>query len=664
MKRIFKDYQEYAEYFLRLIEIERKEEMKTQMMEIRALSGKKRERLGRAILNLRGRNAGRGLGGTYLIKFYRKSMPETEITVGDVVLLSQKTVSPRNPQGTVYEKGKNYILVSFSTRPPPFLYGRGIRMDLYVSDVTFQRMKEAVNILKDRIDLHPLLLGKKMPKIQKIPEMRVESNLNSSQREAVIRTLGAEEIFLIHGPPGTGKTTTLVESIVQHVKREMRVLATADSNVAVDNLVEKLAGRVKVVRVGNPARVTKTLREHTLDYLVQSLPEYKAAQKLWDKIDSLLGERDKYTRPTQQWRRGLGDDEIAYLARAGKSLRGIPVTMMRSMARWLEMQREIDDLFQKAKNYEKRAMERILKDADVICTTNSTAGSDILASLTFPVVFIDEATQSTEVSSLIPIVRTRKIIMAGDHKQLPPTVMSHKAKSLQYTLFERMLDVYGPKIRHVLTTQYRMNQEIMNFPNIEFYGGILKADESVKNITLHDLKLKFEEINAEMYKLLRPDKPVIFIDTQSKFREEQRRGSTSYMNRGEANLIAKIAKELLRIGLNISNLGIITPYDDQVDLLRSMLPQVEVKSVDGFQGREKEVIIISFVRSNSQGDTGFLSDARRLNVSLTRAKRKLVMVGDSSTLKNERHFQDLLNFLQERRNVLILGRDVDINVQP
>ncbi|WP_456450922.1 IGHMBP2 family helicase [Palaeococcus sp. (in: euryarchaeotes)] len=653
--RVFESYREYVSHFSRLVQLEREEEMRQQTEEIEKLSGQKREKLGRAVLNLTGKDIGRGLGGKYLVKFGRKNFPETEISVGDLVIVSLGKPKPRDPQGTVVEKGRNFLVVAFDKKPPSFVYRKKVRIDLYANDITFQRMLDALKLFgKGDSRLGDVILGKRKPSF--IPSQSkihfVNDSLNPSQKIAVKKSLEAQELFLIHGPPGTGKTTTLVESIVQHVKRGYKVLATADSNIAVDNLVEKLVNAgIVVVRVGNPARVSKPLLEHTLDYLIQKDESFKESEEIWRKIDVLREEQRKYTKPSPQWRRGLSDEQIKSLARSGRSSRGVPSRRIQEMAKWLELQDRINSLVKRARVLELKAVNSILERAQVVCSTNSTAGSELLMGRKFDVVFIDEATQSVEPSCIIPIVRGKKLIMAGDHKQLPPTILSQKAKVLEFTLFERLLEVYGDDIKSILRVQYRMNERIMEFPNKEFYGGLLMAHPSVAKHSLEDFPLTLsvlEESEGWLKKVLIPPVPLVFIDTLGLCEERQRRGSTSRENPCEAEIVAKITKKLLEMGVKASDIGVISPYDDQIDLLRRMInvEGLEIKTVDGYQGREKEVIVISFVRSNNRGELGFLEDLRRLNVAITRAKRKLIMIGDSKTLSSNETYKRLIEYVR------------------
>ncbi len=641
----FKSYREYYEHFKRLILLEREAEIEFHRREIRKLPGWKREKLGRAILNLRGKLVGRGLGGTYLVKYVRQGgLPQTEIKVGDLVIASRGKPKGNEIQGTVVEKTRFSLTVAYDKHPPDYALGKGIRIDLFANDITFQRMLDALKALREHPDLLNLLLGRAKPEITETEVEFKNTSLNGSQRTAVKKAIGSKPAFLVHGPPGTGKTTTVVEAIYQYAARGKKVLATADSNVATDNMVERLAAYgINVVRVGNPSRITKAVVEHSLDYLLQYDEDYKKALKIYEEVDRLRQEQKDYLAPVPRWRRGLSDDEILRHAETGTPVRGVHPNAIRKMAAWIKLQKRINHLMETARKYEAIAVERILRNADVVCSTNSSAGSEVLAHFRFDVVFIDEATQSTEPSCLIPMVKGNVWIMAGDHKQLPPTILSEEAaKHLQITLFERLLKVYGDRIKEMLRVQYRMNRVIMDFPNRMFYGGKLIAHESVANHTLRDLGVTPEVLKGLPKPLpfvLDPDRPVIFADTLGRSPERQRRGSTSYYNEGEAEFVLKVVRALLDLKVRPEDIGVISPYDDQVDLIRGVFhengipEEVEVKTVDGFQGREKEVIVVSFVRSNDRGEIGFLNDVRRLNVAITRPKRKLITVGDSLTLK-------------------------------
>ena len=481
------------------------------------------------------------------------------------------------------------------------------------------------------------------------------AKLNEFQERAVQKALNTEKVFIIHGPPGTGKTTTLVELIKRCVERGEKVLATADSNVAVDNLVERLVNEgLHVIRVGNPVRVLKTIQKHTLDYLISLEPEFDKAKRYYEEIDNLKKEQERYIKPIPRYRRGLSDEEIIKRASTGTPVRGLNPKVLRSMARWLKIQEKIKELYEKAKEEEGKAVEKIIKRAQVICTTNSTAGSEILEGYEFDRVIIDEATQSVEPSCLIPLVKGKKLVMAGDHKQLPPTVLSQEAqRALSYTLFERLIDLYGEKIYETLRIQYRMNKKIMEFPNKMFYEGKLIAHESVANHTLADLidLTKYENLTGKLKEVINPENVVVFIDVQGK--EKQRKGSTSYFNEEEAKVAKEIVDALLLVGIKAEDIGVISPYEDQVNLLSEIIPdRVEVKTVDGFQGREKEVIIISFVRSNKEGEIGFLKDYRRLNVAITRAKRKLICIGNSHTLLTDPLYNEFIKYVEQNGIIL------------
>ena len=654
---------EYVRHFTDLVELEREEQMRLHEEEMRRLSGREREEKGRAFMRMKGKSQGLGLGGKHLVRFRKQNsattLPESEIEVGDLVLVSKPGTSPwdeDNPTGTVAEKTPYSITVAFDEAPPGFVFRKDLRIDLFVNDITFQRMIEALKKFKRlprwRKDK---LLGTAAPDFEKIGEIEFyNQKLNDSQREAVLRSLAARDFFLIHGPPGTGKTITCIEIIAQLVEhgrereRSYKILAAADSNVAVDNLVERLDKiGVEVVRIGHPARVIPSLRRRSLDYLAQAEPDYIKAQELREKAYEIKERMKGFIVPEMKWRRGLSDETIMKLASEGKTTRGIPKHKIGGMRKWLDLKHGIDKLFGAARELEERAVKRIIQEAEVICATNSTVGSEILKGERFDFAVVDEATQSTEPSSLISVLKTKRFIMAGDHKQLPPTILNEDAArgNLSKSLFERLLEMHGDRIRVMLEVQYRMNDEIAEFPNKEFYDGKLKADESVKEHNLLDLLPESKFVNEDI-------KPFLFIDTggSETFKERTRRGSTSKENAGEAKLVEEIAARLLSAGIRPEDIAVISPYDDQVALIRKMLrvEGLEIKTVDGFQGREKEVVIVSFVRCNKSREIGFLRDLRRLNVSITRAKRKLVLIGDSNTLESEGCYKRLVALAKER----------------
>ncbi|WP_456342943.1 IGHMBP2 family helicase [Thermovibrio sp.] len=655
-EREIKAVHSYVERFKYLIDLERLAEIEFQEEEIRRLSGKERELLGRAILDLKGTKAGTKFH-LHLVRFWREKPIETEISTGDVVLVSKGNPLKSDLLGTVVRITEKTITVAFDNRPPNWVYKKGVRIDLYVNDVTFKRMEENLEELRHATgrqrELRNKIIGLTSPEpvAEAVEFEPADSRLNETQRRAVSLALGAPDFFLIHGPPGTGKTSTITELIVQLVKEGKKVIATADSNVAADNILLNLSKypELKLVRIGHPARVLEELERFSIYALFEEHEKSSKIKEGWERVKELIEKRDQFTKPTPALRRGMSDEEIVYFGRKGKSFRGVPKKVMRSMANWILANYEIDVRIKALKEMEAIVYREIIADADVVISTNSMVKSELLEGFHFDVAVIDEGSQQVEPSTLIPIMRADKFYIAGDHKQLPPTVVSEEAKELERTLFERLIEEHG-ELSTMLTVQYRMNEKIMDFPSRHFYGGKLVAAPEVKGHTLADLGVKEPEKFKEV---LDPREPLAFLDT-SKINayEFQPKGSTSYENYEEAKLAVELAHLLHRMGLDKRDIGIITPYAAQVKLIKQLLIEkelkVEVNSVDGFQGREKETIIISFVRSNDEGEIGFLKDLRRLNVAITRPRRKLIAIGNSKTLSSHPTYREFIDYVKER----------------
>lgn len=638
----------YIKNLIRLVNYERDAEIELMRFEIAHMSGQKREELGRAINKVKGKYIGEELG-LKIVQFGRPQTIDTEISVGDMVLVSTDNPLKSDFTGTVTEKGARFIKVAFDKRIPRWVVKKKVRLDLYANDITFRRMEENLKHLnlkgKNAVEY---ILNERKPKKNRSPPYidYIDQSLNESQKTAIENALSCENFFLIHGPFGTGKTRTLVELISQETRQNHKVLATAESNAAVDNILERLMENKKLnlTRLGHPQRVSKHNITQTLAYKVENHKLNKKIDKIHKKINNLIEKRKVYTKPTPQYRRGFGDYDILYNASKGKGGRGISAEKMKSMAQWIEYNQQIDELHDDIKRIENKMIRDIIETSDVILSTNSSAALESIAKTKFDVAIIDEASQATIPSVLIPIAKAHRFILAGDHKQLPPTIISDKAQELEKTLFEELIKIY-PFKSQLLNVQYRMNSLLMKFPNKEFYNNGLKSDSSVDEITINDIITSNKKEEAMM-----------FIDTSDADLEGEKhlKDSKSIINKLEADIALSVAEDYLKAGLSEDDIGIISPYADQVKIIQEQTP-VEVKTVDGFQGREKEIIIISTVRSNNDGNIGFLRDLRRLNVAITRAKRKLIIIGNATTLNNNPTYSRLINFACEN-NVLIKFR--------
>ena len=533
------------------------------------------------------------------------------------------------------------LLTTMKEELPDWVQGGGrLGIDLTFDEVSYREMDhalgEVIGARGNRLaELRDVLLGAKQARFRAphADALFYPSPLNDSQLAAVRHVMAAQDVAIIHGPPGTGKTTTLVQAILETIRRERRVLVCAPSNTAVDLLTEKLAERgVSVIRMGNPIRVSDLLLEHTLDAQVMAHPSYS-------KMRALRQTADQYRETARQPLRKIGYEE-------------------RQQRRLLQEEARL--LFQQADDLERYITEQVLESVQIITCTLVGASNRNIRHLTFDTVFIDEAAQALEPGCWIPIAKGQRVILAGDHHQLPPTVKSEKAarEGLRETLFEKCIK-RQPATARMLTVQYRMHQQIMDFSSEQFYDGQLQAHQSVRDAGLDAYDLAFA-----------PDLPVEFLDTAGfGFLEITIPESRSTANPEEADLLLQRLAQLLEPYDPAAHeqrdheqgrltIGVIAPYRAQINYLKDAIEEnvqlngllqhrmLSVGTVDSFQGQERDIIAISLTRSNTSGEIGFLSDIRRMNVGMTRARRKLLLVGDSSTLSSHPFFKELLTYVK------------------
>ena len=599
------------------LDMESDAERKRMIERRRVRSQKNAEARGDTLVDLVISDHRMGLGGRFLVTFVKRNrtldLPWNRFRVGSPVIALEEVTEGDCGYGIVCSKESGSIEVAFDEWPD----GDRFRLDLSMDEITRNRQLSAMNSVqnaKARVaQLRDVLLGAREPRFDTPLVLEMEPHFNESQRQAIQFAMSARDISIIHGPPGTGKTTTVVELIRQAVQRGAKVLACAPSNTGVDNLLEKLvANRIRVVRIGHPARVQEELQAYTLDAQVESDPAMKV-------VGEMMREAEKMAR------------------KASKFTRAKPLPGERNDLRQ-ESRRLRDD----ARVYEKQIIANVLDRADVICATTNF-DPDILGGRNFDLAVIDEACQSTEPGSWPVVLRADRIVLAGDHCQLPPTIISAEAAAQGFaiSLMERLVSTYGDSITRQLIVQYRMHEDIMQYSSKCFYGGSLQANETVRTHLLTDL------VAPPHPELLQS--PVTFVDTAGAgWEEEQEVDGESRFNAQEAEWILQQVRELCSSGIEPKDIAIIAPYAAQVRRLRQNCPfkAIEIDTVDGFQGREKEAILITLVRSNAIGEIGFLGDTRRMNVALTRAKRKLIVIGDSATLATNEFYANMIDFFE------------------
>ena len=490
-------------------------------------------------------------------------------------------------------------------------------VQLYFDETSYQTMFEALNdVIRAKgnrlSELRDTLLGTLKPGFRELYPVLFPW-LNSTQETAVNRVLCTRDVTIVHGPPGTGKTTTLVEAIYETLHREPQVLVCAQSNTAVDWIAEKLVDRgLNVLRIGNPTRVNDKMLSFTYERRFEAHPLYT---ELWSIRKELRQLHTKTRRGTYEERESIRNR----------------ISRLRDRSTALEIQINAD----------------LFSSAHVIASTLVSSNHRILAGHRFGTLFIDEAAQALEAACWIAIRKADRIVLAGDHQQLPPTIKCIEAArgGLERTLMEIVV-ARKPETVSLLTTQYRMNEAIMRFSSDWFYNGRLQAAPEVRHRGILDW-----------------DTPISWIDTsEMDFKEEFVGESFGRINRQEADLLlCELEKYITRIGGQRIlderiDFGIISPYKAQVQYLRSKLRNnaslrpyrnlMSINTVDGFQGQERDVIFISLVRANEEGQIGFLNDLRRMNVAITRARMKLVILGDAATLTRHSFYKKLMESIQ------------------
>ena len=442
--------------------------------------------------------------------------------------------------------------------------------------------------------------------------------LNRTQEEAVNKVLWAKDVAVVHGPPGTGKTTTLVEAIYETLRRENQVLVCAQSNMAVDWISEKLVDRgVNVLRIGNPTRVNDKMLSFTYERRFEDHPDYAQLWAIRKAIRELRAHRKR------------GDDKY---------------------------HQKLERLKERATELEIRINAQLFAEARVIASTLVGSAHRLLERQKFGTLFIDEAAQALEAACWIPLRKVSRVVLAGDHCQLPPTVKSIAALKggLGKTLMERIVE-NKPEVVTLLKMQYRMNEEIMRFSSSWFYGNQVESAPEVKYRSILDFDIPMTWIDTSQFEI--PE------ESNLTFKEQFVGESFGRINKAEAELTLltletyfnKIGKQ--RILDERLDVGIISPYRAQVQYLRRQIKKKEwakpyrqlisVNTVDGFQGQERDIILISLVRANDDGQIGFLRDLRRMNVAITRARMKLIILGDASTMTRHPFYRKLYDYIEE-----------------
>jgi len=531
--------------------------------------------------------------------------------------------SQRSKTGVIYYVQKNRMKIILNSKDLPDWINNGqIGVDFLFDERTYIEMDKALaKVLKAKdnrlAELKAMFYGATTPKFDDLPPLE-NSYLNDNQLEAVRHILAAQDIAIVHGPPGTGKTTTLVNAIEELCKVEPQVLVSASSNTAVDYMAERLSEKgLNVVRIGNISRVDEKLVHLTLEGRLSTHPQSKNIKKV--KIQAAKARRD-----ASRFRRRFGEKERSN-RRKGK--------------------REARELEDWARHLEDVVISEILSNANVVACTLINTSHSLLERLNFRTLVIDEAAQALEPASWIAINQVQRVILAGDPFQLSPTVKSKaaQAEGLGVTLLEKSVEQL-PKVSF-LAVQYRMNKTIMAFSSQQFYN-----EQLIAAVAVADHRLAIAD-----------NTPVVFIDTAGTgFEEELNPETKSRFNKGEYFILREhflqFAKTLREAELSPPSIAIISPYRAQCmyieeewdgdEQLNPYLQHIDINTIDAFQGQERDLIYLSLVRSNAKSEIGFLADFRRMNVALTRARKQLIVIGDSATIGETPFYQDFIEYVE------------------
>ena len=526
-------------------------------------------------------------------------------------------------EGTISNVFGNRLRLTLKTDElPDWAQDGKLGIDLSFDDNTYDEMENALKrapLLKEdhTIRLVNILTGEKKPTFKPLSETYKIPKLNESQANAVDKILSANELAVVHGPPGTGKTTTLIQAIKALIKQDHKqILVCAPSNTAVDLLAEKLHQEgLRVLRVGNPARVNESLMALTLDSQMSGHDLMKEAKKLKKQAQ-------EYKSMAHKYKRNFGREE-----REQRKL----------------LFDEAHKIIKEVDKTEQYIIEDLVNKAQIIAATLVGSNHYTVRNLKFKTIVIDEAGQALEPACWIPILKAEKVVLAGDHCQLPPTIKSQKAAQLglSNTLLEKCVALH-PSAVALLEVQYRMHEDIMGYSSKVFYQDKLKAHESVAQ-----------------HLIFPGDKPLLFVDTAGCGFNEKLDGTSTTNPEEAAFLIKHLTRTLTELNdaeTKKPTIAIISPYKQQVSILKGLmehaeelkpfLPFISINTVDSFQGQERDIVYISMTRSNANGEIGFLSDIRRMNVAMTRARKKLVVIGDSATLAQFPYYNNFISFAE------------------